>query len=92
MKKVSVEVCVCTQCVLNGAMQIIESIESLKKLKVQLRMNAQVEVETGTGLVEGKHPDSAPLVRVGGELIENADSETVMEKVLSLTHKVPAKH
>ena len=33
MKKLTVEVCVCTQCVLNGAMHIIESIEGLKKLK-----------------------------------------------------------
>ena len=53
MKKLTVEVCVCTQCVLNGAMHIIESIEGLKKLKTQLRMNAQVDVVTTSGLVEG---------------------------------------
>jgi len=83
MKKLTVEVCVCTQCVLNGAMHIIESIEGLKKLKVQLRMNAQVDVVTSSGLVEGKHPEIAPFVRVNGELIEKANSETVMERVLS---------
>lgn len=83
MKKLTVEVCVCTQCVLNGAMHIIESIEGLRKLKTQLRMNAQVDVVTTSGLVEGKHSETAPLVRVNGELIEKADSETVMEKVLS---------
>ena len=83
MKKLKVEVCVCTQCVLNGAMHIIESIEGLRKLKTQLRMNAQVDVVTTSGLVEGKHPETAPLVRVNGELIEKANSETVMEKVLS---------
>ncbi len=83
MKKLTVEVCVCTQCVLNGAMHIIESIEGLKKLKVQLRMNAQVDVVTSSGLVEGKHPEIAPVVRVNGELIEKASSETVMERVLS---------
>ena len=89
MKKVTVEVCVCTQCVLNGAMHIIESIESLKKLKVQLRLRTQVNIVTSPSLMDGKHPDSAPVVRINGELFERADSETVMEKVLSLNADNP---
>lgn len=82
MKKLTVEVCVCTQCVLNGAMHIIESIESLKKLKVQLRMNTQVNIVTSSSLVEGKHADLAPVVRINGEIIEKATSETVMARIL----------
>ena len=89
MKKVNVEVCVCTQCVLNGAMHIIESIESLKKLKVQLRLNTQVNITTCTNLVEGTHPDISPVVRINGDLIENADSETVMERIIAMG--LPAK-
>lgn len=88
MKKISVEVCVCTQCVLNGAMHIIESIESLKKLKVQLRMNAQVAIVTSPSLVQGKHPDISPVVKINGELIEKASSETVMEKIIVLNTRV----
>lgn len=90
MKKLTVEVCVCTQCVLNGAMQIIESIESLKKLKVQLRTNTQVQIVTSADLVQGKHPEISPLVRINGELIEKADSETVMEKIIAYNQKVNA--
>ena len=54
MKKITVEVCACTQCVLNGAMHIIESIESLKKLKVQLRMNAQIAIVPTPSLEIGR--------------------------------------
>lgn len=90
MKKITVEVCVCTQCVLGGAMHIIESIESLKKLKVQLRMNAQVTIVTSPCLVEGKHSDQAPVVKVNGELLERAGSEAVMERIISLNHKTAA--
>lgn len=84
MKKITVEVCVCTQCVLNGAMHIIESIESLKKLKVQLRMNSQINIVPAPSLVEGKHSDISPIVRINGEILEKADSETVMAKIISL--------
>lgn len=83
MKKITVEVCACTQCVLNGAMHIIESIESLKKLKVQLRMNAQISIVPTPSLVEGKHSDISPVVRINGEIIEKASSETVMAKIIS---------
>lgn len=91
MKKITVEVCVCTQCVLNGSMHIIESIESLKKLKTQLRMNAQIVVVASPCLVPGLHPDTSPLVCVGGDLIEKASSEAVMEKIISLNQAVSAR-
>lgn len=87
MKKINVEVCVCTQCVLNGAMHIIESIESLKKLKVQLRMNSQISIVPAPSLVEGKHSDISPVVRINGEILEKADSETVMAKIISLSQR-----
>lgn len=87
MKKLVVEVCVCTQCVLNGAMDIIESVESLQKLKVQLRLNAQIQVVTTTSLGEGKHAHAAPVVAINGEIIEHAHSETIMSKIVALTTK-----
>lgn len=82
MKKLVVEVCVCTECVMKGAMEIIESIESLKKLKVQLRLNTQIEIEMSKCLGEAKHGASSPLVRIGGDLLERADSETVMARII----------
>lgn len=85
MKKILVEICACTECVMKGAMDLEESIEDLKKLKTQLKISAPVKVEINKCLGEGKHADKSPLVMVNGELIENANSETVMAKIMSLS-------
>ena len=84
MKKLNVEVCVCTECVMKGAMDLIESIESLKKLKVQLRFNTQIQIEMNKCLGEAKHGLQSPLVKINDELVEKADSETVMAKIIAL--------
>ena len=84
MKKLTVTVCVCTECVMNGA---IESIESLNKLKVQLRLNTQIDVQTSKCIGEPKHGDKSPMVEINGEYIENANAETVMAKIIALTSK-----
>lgn len=36
MKKVEVKVCVCTACVMNGSVEIMESVESLRHLREQM--------------------------------------------------------
>ncbi len=36
MKKVNLEVCVCTECVMMGAMEIIDAIEGLKSLETDM--------------------------------------------------------
>lgn len=84
MKKLIVEVCVCTECVMKGAMDIVESIESLKKLKVQLRFNTQIQIEMRKCLGEAKHGMDSPLVRINGDLLQKASSETVMAKIIGL--------
>ena len=84
MKRMTVEICVCTKCVMHGAMDIIESVEGLKKLKTQLRLGSQIEIET-KNLCKGE--DVYPLVCINGERMERASSETVMAKVISLTSK-----
>ena len=33
MKKVPVEICVCTACVMNGSVEIMEAVESLRDLR-----------------------------------------------------------
>ena len=33
MKKIHVEVCVCTACVMNGSVDLMESVESLRELR-----------------------------------------------------------
>ncbi len=87
MKKLTVTVCVCTECVMNGAIDLIESIESLNKLKVQLRLNTQIDVQTSKCIGEPKHGDKSPMVEINGEYIENANAETVMAKIIALTSK-----
>ena len=64
-------------------------IRDVYKRQVQLRLNTQVNITTCTNLVEGTHPDLSPVVRINGDLIENADSETVMERIIAMG--LPAK-
>lgn len=83
MQKLTVQVCVCPECVMNGAMDIMEAIESLKKLKVQLSLNASVNIVPCANLGGEHHGSKSPIVVVNNETIENANAETVMSKVLN---------
>lgn len=87
MKKLTVEVCVCTSCMLEGAMHIAEAAESLKKLRTHLRMTLQPDIVLSSGIEKNRHPEQAPLVRINGELMKCAHSEEVMEKILELSTK-----
>ncbi|MEG0691794.1 MAG: hypothetical protein RR444_01805 [Oscillospiraceae bacterium] len=88
MKSLEVKVCVCTHCVMNGAMDIVESIESLQKLKTQLRFNTAVKVLANECLCDKmEHGDCSPLVYVNGEVLANATSETVTAKIISIIAK-----
>lgn len=87
MKRLEVKVCVCAQCVMNGAMDIVESVESLKMLKNQLRFNASIKVSANECLCDKSHEDMSPLVIINGERMEKATSETVMSKIISIVSK-----
>lgn len=87
MKRLDVRVCVCTQCVMCGAMDIVESIESLQKLRSQLRFNATINVVANERLCEHDNVDHSPLVIVNGERIEKATSEIVTAKIIGLVSR-----
>lgn len=87
IEDIKVEVCVCTECVMQGAMGLVESVESLKKLKGQLGFDGTIQVEMKKCLGNKKHGERSLLASINGEIIENADSETVMEKVISMMKK-----
>ena len=87
MKRLIVEVCVCPECVMMGAMDIIEAIVSLKKLKTQLRLNTQVQVITKSCIGDPKHGSDSPVVVINGDRLVCANSQTVMEKIISLKAK-----
>lgn len=85
MKKIEVKVCACTQCVMNGAMDIVESVEALQKLKIQLRLNSAVKIISDECLCEkGCDSDCSPRVCINGEIIDKASSEAVTEKIISI--------
>lgn len=84
MKSLEVKVCVCTHCVLNGAMDIVEAIESLQKLKNQLRFNTSVKIVATESLCSCSKGENSPLVYINGEALERATSETVTAKIISM--------
>ena len=84
MKRLEVKVCMCAQCVMNGAMDIVEAVESLKQLKSQLRLGASIRVSADECLCDRDQADVSPLVLVNGERLEKATSEQVMSRVISL--------
>lgn len=85
MRSIEVKVCVCTHCVMNGAMDIIDSIESLQKLKSQLRFNASVKIIANECLCEKDgHGARSPLVCINGEFLEKASSENIAAKIIAL--------
>ena len=43
MKKIQVKVCVCTACVMNGSVEIMESVESLRDLREQMEEGCTAE-------------------------------------------------
>ena len=88
MKSLEVKVCVCTHCIMKGAMDIVESIESLQKLKSQLRFNTAVKVYANECLCEKSgHGEHSPRVYVKGECLADATSETVTAKIISIIAK-----
>lgn len=81
MKTINVKVCACTTCVMNGSMSICNSVEEMKKVKSQLGIDADIQVEMCKCVGQPGHNDTAPVVSVNDVIIENAKSENVMEKI-----------
>lgn len=87
MKKVNVEICACNRCIMMGAMDIRESVESLKKLKVQLRLNTQVDVVMEKRICKGLGDEISPVVSINGDIMTHATPQSVMEQVIKLTQR-----
>lgn len=83
MKTINVEVCVCTNCVMNGAMDLIESIEGLAKLEKQLKADKVIKISTNKKIGGNDHSSCSPVVTVDDCLLLDTDTETVMEKILA---------
>ncbi len=81
MQKIIVKVCVCSNCVMAGAIDIISSIESLKKIKTPLGYSIKI---TPTSCPKNlSHDLNSPVVWVNDDMMENATTQTVMAKILA---------
>ena len=91
MKDLKIEICVCTECVMNGAMDIMDSAEQLLEQTDHMRRedgeNPQITVSTVNCLGESKHGEHSPRVAINGTIFENADSQTVMAEIVSSMKK-----
>ena len=87
MKQLTVDICVCPQCVLGGAMSIMDSVDSLNQLEDQLQ-GVELKVQTHKHLGEGSHSETAPVVRIGEEYLEKATDENVMSQVMTLVSEM----
>lgn len=86
-KDIKVDICVCTSCVMQGAMDLVESVESLKKLKGQLDFDGNIQVEMNKCIGDKNHGEKSLVASINGKILERADSETVMEKVINIIKK-----
>lgn len=87
MKEINVEVCVCSQCVMNGSMNIIDQIEGMNKLEIGSPAHSHIKVTMSKMLgIDNpeEHGKNAPYVWIEGEMIRKADSETVMDRILQV--------
>jgi NADH:ubiquinone oxidoreductase subunit E len=78
MDALRIEVCVCSACVMKGAMDIIDSIESLNEVRDIVHLDRELIIETVGCLGLPNHGKESPIVRVGETVIKNANMETVM--------------
>ncbi|MBR5496000.1 MAG: NAD(P)H-dependent oxidoreductase subunit E [Oscillospiraceae bacterium] len=84
MKKIVIDVCFGSGCILMGAMDIVDAIEMLKKLKGDKKVKAQICVNTCKCSKECNQKDKAPVVFVNGEKICKATPETVTAKIYEI--------
>lgn len=89
MKKVQVEVCVCTACVMNGSVDIMDSVESLRDLRQQMndgiepvQPRGEIEVTTSKCLGDKPHQEDSPMVAINGKVFPKADAESVMSYIV----------
>lgn len=88
MKKVKVDVCVCTSCVMSGAMEILESLENLRDLRDKMQEEQEIQVTTNPQLEPRAHTGASPMVSVNEQVFKKATIQEVLSAVMQkLEHK-----
>lgn len=92
MSLLNIEICVCTECVMNGAMDIMDSIEHLTSmsdyLEDQYDTDIEIVIHPVKSLGESKHGALSPKVAINGIIFENATSSTIMAEIMNKMKKV----
>lgn len=90
-KVLDVKICVCNECVLNGALEIMESLEKMDEVAEEIKESFDVEIKlnliSDSFIGDSKHGSLSPRVSLGGKIIDNADSQTVMEEIIASMSK-----
>ncbi len=87
MDSLQIEVCVCSSCVMKGAMDIIDSIESLNDVRDITHLDCEITINPVSCIGLPNHGKVSPIVRIDDHIIENANMETVMAWIMDLTNK-----
>jgi len=86
-----IEICVCTECVMDGSMDIMQSIEELKEMSSELeeKYNTDIEIKITPVkcLGKNKHGIHSPKVSINKQVFENTDSQTIMAEIILLMKK-----
>lgn len=88
MGKLVVEVCAGTYCTMMGSMDIVTAIESLKDLKESTGITCDLDLRV-TPCTENNCQKGAlaPVVKIGGELLLQTDTESVMSRLLEIARR-----
>lgn len=84
MKKIVVEICAGTHCTLMGAMDIMDAVASLSDIQHEADPACEIEIRPIPCPDTCQNGRKSPMVRVNGQILFKADSETVMALILDL--------
>lgn len=82
MANIIVEVCSGTHCVMLGAMNIIDAVQSLDEIRHGLDQCCEVEVRPVPCMDLCRDGSQGPFVRVDGLLIKGGESDSVMAAIM----------
>ncbi|MCT4584910.1 MAG: NAD(P)H-dependent oxidoreductase subunit E [Peptostreptococcaceae bacterium] len=82
MNKIDIKICVGSRCTMMGAMNILDSVETLKGENPDFNIN----ISTIKCLKDCKNKEKnlAPVVIINGEKVCNATSATIMERMMDV--------
>ena len=82
--RIIVEICTGTHCTLMGSIDIMDAVASLSEIQHEAEPSCEIEVRPIPCPDTCQNGQLSPMVRVNGQTLFKADSETVMALILDL--------